>query len=320
MRQPDFKAALRQKFGKRSAHSRKTSAGLSKSSSSPRRRTSSGCVEPIQIDVINTRRVAVFVNQGEGRAGDFVGGGCAAPFGDSFVEGGFACSQVTDQQNDGGWRQAAVRGGARARGFLRPNAVSNRRTELIHRLEGDSRADRSRAWPVRPSRRAASSPQRPCSQTAATTARFQSFGCWATSPATMPVRISPVPPVAMAGEPVGLTQVSPSGKAMTVRSPLRTTVAPLSAAKVLGDAQPVGLNFLGRLAGQAATFRRDAASGCGSCSVLGRQVPRQSIQGVGIGDDRDRRFLVQLFYQTNCPRPRCRGRGRRARTVIFSAA
>jgi len=46
-----------------------------------------------------------------------------------------------------------------------------------------------------------------------------------------PERTSPVPPVAMPGLPVGLTQAAPSGRAMTVRCPLSTTTAPDSTAK-----------------------------------------------------------------------------------------
>ena len=43
-------------------------------------------------------------------------------------------------------------------------------------------------------------------------------------PATMPVRMSPVPPVAIPGLPVVLTQASPSGRTTSVRCPLSTTI------------------------------------------------------------------------------------------------
>ena len=48
------------------------------------------------------------------------------------------------------------------------------------------------------------------------------FGNCASMPAIKPVRMSPVPPVAMAGEPVGLIHTRPSGKAITVRLPFST--------------------------------------------------------------------------------------------------
>ena len=45
---------------------------------------------------------------------------------------------------------------------------------------------------------------------------------------TRPVSTSPLPPLAMPGLPVGLTQTSPSGSAMSDRWPLSTTTAPLA--------------------------------------------------------------------------------------------
>src|ERR1022692_2664520 len=57
-----------------------------------------------------------------------------------------------------------------------------------------------------------------------------SFGNWPRKPAIRPVRISPVPPVPMAGVPVGLIQTRPSVKAISVRSPFSTTVTRRSVA------------------------------------------------------------------------------------------
>ena len=58
------------------------------------------------------------------------------------------------------------------------------------------------------------------------------LGCCAIIPATMPVRISPVPPVAMPGLPVVFTQASPSGCATSVRWPLSTTIHSCSRANL----------------------------------------------------------------------------------------
>ncbi len=64
------------------------------------------------------------------------------------------------------------------------------------------------------------SPASPCRCTAASTARNAYLGFCAIIPATMPVKISPVPPVAMPGLPVVLTHASPSGRTTSVRWPL----------------------------------------------------------------------------------------------------
>ena len=47
----------------------------------------------------------------------------------------------------------------------------------------------------------------------------------------MPVRMSPLPPVPIAGVPVGLIHTRPSGNAITVRWPFSTSVTPCSVAK-----------------------------------------------------------------------------------------
>ena len=53
-----------------------------------------------------------------------------------------------------------------------------------------------------------------------------------------PASTSPVPPVAMPGLPVGMTQRAPSGLATTVRAPFRTTTAPHSCALRPRDRRP----------------------------------------------------------------------------------
>ena len=47
----------------------------------------------------------------------------------------------------------------------------------------------------------------------------------AQNPATMPVRMSPMPPVAMPGLPLWFTHTRPSGSAVSVRCPLRTSTS-----------------------------------------------------------------------------------------------
>ena len=62
------------------------------------------------------------------------------------------------------------------------------------------------------------------------TGRFPE-GPWAKKPTIMPVNTSPVPAVAMPGLPVGQIATAPSGRAMTVRAPFKTTNTPRSRAK-----------------------------------------------------------------------------------------
>jgi hypothetical protein len=57
------------------------------------------------------------------------------------------------------------------------------------------------------------------------TASSARCGNCAISPATIPVSMSPVPPVAIPGLPVGFTQTVPSGAAISVRCPLSTTIS-----------------------------------------------------------------------------------------------
>ena len=70
------------------------------------------------------------------------------------------------------------------------------------------------------------SPARPCKWTAVITAESASllFGCCAIIPATIPVRISPVPPVDIPGLPVVFTHASLSDCTTRVRCPFSTTI------------------------------------------------------------------------------------------------
>src|SRR5215212_5076902 len=56
---------------------------------------------------------------------------------------------------------------------------------------------------------------------------------WARKPTINPARTSPVPARARAGEATGITVIRPSGDAMTVNAPLRTTTCPHSFAYLL---------------------------------------------------------------------------------------
>ena len=58
----------------------------------------------------------------------------------------------------------------------------------------------------------------------------------------MPVSTSPVPPVPIAGVPVGLIHTRPSGNAITVRWPLSTSVTARSMANAR-RADAVALHF-----------------------------------------------------------------------------
>ena len=77
-----------------------------------------------------------------------------------------------------------------------------------------------------------------------------------------PVRTSPAPAVPSAGFAVGLMNTVPSGRAISVRAPLSTTIARVSAASLRADADPRALHLGGGRAQQArhlARVRREHA-------------------------------------------------------------
>src|ERR1039458_7099648 len=78
--------------------------------------------------------------------------------------------------------------------------------------------------------RAAKSPASPCKYTAASTALATSSGNCASIAATIPVRMSPLPPFAIAGFPLVFTATRPSGCATSVRHPFSTSVSLCSVA------------------------------------------------------------------------------------------
>jgi hypothetical protein len=61
-----------------------------------------GFVEAIEVDVIEADGVAIFVDEGESGAGDFVGSSRPEAFGDAFGKGGFPCSEVASEEDEAG--------------------------------------------------------------------------------------------------------------------------------------------------------------------------------------------------------------------------
>ena len=108
------------------------------------------------------------------------------------------------------------------------------------------------------------------------------------------------------------------GEAMRVRWPLRTRRTLRSAAKAAGDAKTILLHLGGGEAGEArhlAGMRREHAQ-MGGTREIG---PASAVQAVGIDDHGQRRFRQRGGGRGRRYGVRCRARGRRARTVFFSA-
>jgi hypothetical protein len=80
-----------------------------------------GALEPVEINVISgvvIRLRTVFVDQGERRAGDFIGLGRTEPAHDAFRERGLSCAEIPDEQHDGATRQHARDAAAQFDGLL----------------------------------------------------------------------------------------------------------------------------------------------------------------------------------------------------------
>ena len=101
----------------------------------------------------------------------------------------------------------------------------------------------------------------------------------------MPVKTSPVPPVAMPGLPVGFTHTVPSGETISVRCPLSTTISLMLACKLPRNLKPVRLNLRNRHSRQArhlSRMRRDHDSASVSaqlpCLWAGKRIQRVRIE------------------------------------------
>ena len=105
------------------------------------------------------------------------------------------------------------------------------------------------------------------------TPRIDASGNCATNPATIPVRISPVPPVAMPGLPVVFTQASPSAATTSVRCPFSTRIRSCSRANFRAVSQPIFCT-----SAMVHPARRAISPGCG---VITSVLPRPSIRRCG---------------------------------------
>src|ERR1700754_3717645 len=140
-------------------------------------------------------------------------------------ERGLACAEVPVEKRD----QALGQGGCQVApqghgGFLVGEEqldVAHASSPLTRRRSGSSRSPASN--PRSPSR-AATSPARACNPTP-TQAASKASQPWPISAAMIPVRVSPMPPLAMPGLPQGQTATSPVGDAIRLPLPLRTTTA-----------------------------------------------------------------------------------------------
>src|SRR5271157_3853473 len=203
-------------------------------------------LDAVEIDVIERHlRPAVFVDERKRWAGDVVLRRRLESFGDSLHQRGLPCPQVAMKDDHAQIAQFRSQLAPQRDGFLRRvgDVFGDVHPLMRTTLSPAQLVDRRNASgnPVSrsvatsecsPTVSAATSPANPCRCTAATAARAASFGICARTPAVIPVRISPVPPVAIPGFPVGFTHADPSGSAMTVRLPFNTSTSLCSRAKV----------------------------------------------------------------------------------------
>src|SRR5207244_978107 len=126
---------------------------------------------------------------------------------------------------------AGLPAGAGISRMPKPTGLRDRGARAARRFRAKAiwsgRSDASR--PASPMRSRTASPARPWRYTPRRAAAKGSRP-WASSAPIAPARTSPVPPLAMAGFSNGATATDPSGAAMTVRAPLRTTTWPHSSA------------------------------------------------------------------------------------------
>ena len=128
----------------------------------------------------------------------------------------------------------------------------------------------------------------PWSQTAATTDCHASKPCASSAP-SMPASTSPVPAVASAAEPVGLMAVRPSGAAITVPAPLRTTIARNSAASARAAPNAVPLDVVRGDLQQSRGFERMRRQHRRGRALAQRRpqrrLRREEIESVGVDHD-----------------------------------
>src|SRR5688500_15629927 len=199
-------------------------------------------LEAIQIDVKQRHRgTGVFLDEGEGRARDVVRIGANAAR-KSADEGGLSGAEIAIKEDHVAGSQALAERFTHVAGLELGCGLDHARPEggaswigahWLSRLTLRRAVSSSTASPRRsamsvgssatsPSSASARSPAVPCKYTASLQAASASSS-WANQAPIMPVRRSPVPPVAMPALPVRFTNDRPSGPAMTVRCPFRTT-------------------------------------------------------------------------------------------------
>src|ERR1039457_4052515 len=282
-------------------------AGLGEELVEPKRVELARRVDAVKIDVEQVHLgAAILVDEGERRAGHIVLRSRVETFGDAFHQRGLAGAEIAAQDDHAhrlqrGRQFAAQRHGLFGR--VRDVLVGvHRGTKAILAgwfggLSEERRANSAAAHPpmrvvlsfaqcaarrnasgraasksvatreCSPMVSAATSPASPCRYTAATAARGMLFGICAITPAVMPVRMSPVPPVAMPGLPVGLTHAVPSGSATMVRLPFSTSTSRCSRAKLRATLSRSACNAL-----MVIPASRDISPGWG-VSTSGRSWP-----------------------------------------------
>ena len=75
-------------------------------------------IQPVEVHVVNAGRVAIFMNQGKGRAGNVFLAGCSPTGGNTFHQSSFARSQVADQENNTGGGENLGQVVAKLAGFI----------------------------------------------------------------------------------------------------------------------------------------------------------------------------------------------------------
>src|SRR6266851_3595254 len=165
--------------------------------------------------------------------------------------------------------------------------------------------------------RTAKSPASPCRYTAVSTARATSPGNCASIPATIPVKISPLPPFAIAGFPLVFTAIEPSGCATSVRHPFNTSVSLCSVANRRASPTPsASTSFTVNPASRA------ISPGCG-VNTITRPVPSSSSVLPPNAFKASASITIgSLVFSTNCransdASPSVDNPGPTASTVIF---
>lgn len=118
VREADFGAVLRQEVRKALAPFDEHERGLVEEVFQAEVADFFGGIEAVEIDVIDADRIAIFMDEGEGRARNILGAGGAAGFDDALGECGLSGAELADQQDDAALGKQAGEFNAEAAGLF----------------------------------------------------------------------------------------------------------------------------------------------------------------------------------------------------------